>query len=66
MKACQMLAIGGWRPATYASLTDYIEVTTNNFDRFLEQHVMAGLKHKLATGSGGGADVVKSQDYWGR
>ncbi len=66
MKACQILAMGGWRPAGYASTADYIEVTTNAFDRFLEQHLMVGLKHKLATGTGGGADVVRSQDYWRR
>ncbi len=66
MKACQILAIGGWRPAAYQSTTEYIAVTSDAFDRFIEQHVQVTLKHKLSLGQGGGADVVRTQPIWSK
>ncbi len=66
LKACEILALGGWRPASYASIGDYIVATSDAFDRFIEQHVQVTLKHKLALGSGGGADVTSAQNYWAK
>ncbi len=61
-----VLAMGGWRPAGFASVNEYIEATTTSYDRFLEQHVQATLTHKLATGSGGGAEIVAPKAYWSK
>lgn len=43
--ALQVLAEGGWAPKGL-EVTDYIEVTTKNFDRFFEQHFAVAIKHR--------------------
>lgn len=66
MKACQILAIGGWRPAGYQTISEYVAVTTDAFDRFIEQHVQVQLKHRIDIGQGGGADIARAQPYWAK
>ncbi len=59
LKALNILARGGWRPLGFDSLTEYIAVTQQDYDRFIEQHFQVVQPHKMATGTGGGADVVQ-------
>lgn len=64
LMALVVLAVGGWRPLAYQSQAEYIEVVTTQFDRFVEQHFQVTLKHKLATGTSGGADRVFATPVW--
>ena len=59
LRALNLLARGGWRPLGFDSLTEYITTTQADYDRFIEQHFMAAAPHKLASGTGGGADHVR-------
>lgn len=59
LRALNLLARGGWRPMGYDSLTEYIATTQQDYDRFIEQHFQIAQPHKMATGSSGGADVVR-------
>jgi hypothetical protein len=64
LKALNVLAVGGWRPPAYASQLEYIEVTSQQFDRFIEQHFQVTLKHRLASGSSGGSDTRFAVPVW--
>jgi len=66
LKALCILAAGGWRPSTYASLESYIDSTRADYDRFVEQHYQVTLKHKLAITGDGGAQTVAPVSYWSK
>jgi hypothetical protein len=57
-RALNMLARGGWAPGSF-SVTEYVLVTQQDYDRFFEQHFQVAQPHKMATGTGGGAEVVR-------
>jgi hypothetical protein len=59
LSARVVLATGGWRPKGYDSLAQYIDETRKDYDRFFEQHFAVTLKHKLAVGTSGGAEIVR-------
>ena len=63
MKALHVLAMGGWKPLGF-TLPDYITATREQFDRFLEQHFKVTLKHRMATGTGGGAETQPAPRYF--
>lgn len=46
LRALRLLAEGGWTPKNIDVAT-YIETTTGNYDRFVEQHFLVSLKHRL-------------------
>jgi hypothetical protein len=56
--ALVVLAVGGWRPASFSSASEYLAVVRPEYDRLFEQHLKVSLPHKLAIGTTGGADVV--------
>ena len=59
LRALSILAEGGWRPLGWDSLSEYVALTRSNYDRFIEQHFQVAQPHKMATGTSGGADVVR-------
>ena len=65
LRALHMLAIGGWKPLGMTSDV-YIAETRTEYDRFIEQHFQATLKHPLATGSSAGAEPIRAQPYWSK
>lgn len=67
LKSLCILADGGWRPAGYASLESYIDSTRTAYERFVETHYQAVLAHRLALGSGGGAEEkTEPLPYWSK
>lgn len=66
MKSLHVLAMGGWKPIAYGSVSEYLTNVRNDYDRFFERHFKASLQHKLATGTGGGAETVIAQPFWHR
>lgn len=65
LRALNMLAMGGWKPLGMTSDV-YINETRTEYERFLEQHFQATLKHRLATGQSSGVEVVRAQPYWSK
>lgn len=63
MKALHILAVGGWKPLGFTN-AEYIEVTGQQWDRFIEQHFQVTLKHRLAVGTTGGSETVFAQPAW--
>jgi hypothetical protein len=47
LRTLRVLAEGGWRPATFQDQQSYLEMTRSNYDRFIEQHFAASLKHRV-------------------
>ena len=64
LKALHVLALGGWRPLAYPTAIEYVEITGEQFDRFIEQHFQVTLKHRLAEGTTGGSDRAFAQPVW--
>jgi hypothetical protein len=58
LRALNILARGGWSPPNY-SLSDYVRDTQADYDRFIEQNFQVSQPHRMAVGSGGGADTVR-------
>lgn len=65
LRALAMLARGGWHPQQY-QLSEYVADTQSEYDRFVETHLQVTLKHRMATGTGSGSDVVYAKPYWGK
>ncbi len=66
LRAISMVAIGGWRPAGYDSLSAYIDVTTHAYERFIEQHFQAVQVNRMAIGQTGGAETQVATPYWSK
>lgn len=64
--ALNMIARGGWRPLGFDSLTEYIDTTQQNYDRFIEQHFVAAMPHDLAQGSSGAAEPMMQKNVWSK
>jgi hypothetical protein len=65
LKSLCMIARGGWAPGAF-SLPDYIKVTQDDFDRFIEQHLQVARPHTLAEGTSGAAENVPVKSYWSK
>ena len=55
-----------WKPLGYDSNGQYVIDTRTEFETFFQQHVGVTQKSRLATGTGGGADVVRAQPFWSK
>lgn len=58
LRALNMLAIGGWRPKSYASLVEYIDATGKEYARFYEKNFKAALSRRMDAGTTGAAETV--------
>lgn len=59
LRALNMIARGGWKPAGFDSLAEYIATTQQDFDRFVEQHFQVFQPHRMAESASGGAETVR-------
>lgn len=66
LKSLHVLASGGWKPLGYDSNAQYVLDTRTNFETFFQQHVSVTQKSRLATGTSGGADVVRALPFWSK
>ena len=66
LKALHLIAGGGWKPLAYDSHSQYVTDTEKNFEVFFQQHVSVVQRSRLATGTSGGADVVRAQPFWSK
>ncbi len=66
LRALNILARGGWRPAGFDTIAEYIATTQDDYDRFIEQHFQVSQPHKLAAGSSGAAETVSAVAYWSK
>ncbi len=66
LRALSMQAMTGWSPSPRIDSGSYITLTTNAYDRFLEQHYKAVQASKLAVGASGGAEVVVATPMWSK
>lgn len=65
LRAIAMVATSGvYRPMNWASQGEYAAKVDNDYNRFVEQHFEIQIKHKLAIGTGGGADRIPVQPIW--
>jgi hypothetical protein len=65
MRALYVLAMGGWHPVSFSAL-EYVKLTTDTFDRFLEQHLAVVNRVAMAPGTSGGVDVVDARPFWSK
>jgi hypothetical protein len=69
LRSLRLLAEGGWHPPQIQS-RDYITMTTANYDRFMEQHFAAVLKHRLDYQLGplsrANALPMMNKPFWGK
>lgn len=66
LKALNVVAMGGWRPLGYDSVSQYVADTDRAFETFFQQHVGVVQRSRLASGTSGGADVVRSVPFWSK
>lgn len=63
LRCLRALAEGGWKPMGF-DLASYIQLTTSNYDRFFERHILPITK--LATGTGGITDDAPPRPIWSK
>lgn len=66
LRSLKVLANGGWRPLSFPTIGDYIEATTEQYDRFLEKNFQAVMTRRAAVGPSGGAETVVARPYWSK
>jgi hypothetical protein len=65
-RALVVLAMGGWKPAGFDSVPEYLAEVRGQYDRFLEQNFAVTLKTPLDTGNTGGAEPVRDRPFWSK
>lgn len=65
LRSLNMMAMSGRRPLG-VDLGSYIEATRNDYETFFQQHVSVTQKSRLATGTTGGAEPVRAQEFWSK
>ena len=65
LRALYLLAMAGWRPLSVDHGL-YLERTRTDYETFFQHHISVTQKSRLATGTGGGAEVVQAISYWSK
>jgi hypothetical protein len=63
MAALMVLAQGGTHPRQFAAM-EYVQLTTDRFDRFIEKHFRISLKPPVASGSDSVAERRQAAPFW--
>lgn len=66
LRSLCLLAMGGWKPLGYESVAQYVLDTKTDYETFFQQHISVTQKSRLATGTTGGASVVRAQSFWSK
>lgn len=59
-RALVVLALGGWRPQPWPSVTEYLVEVRWEYHRLLEKNFQVGNSRRLAAGTTGGAEQVQA------
>lgn len=67
LRALRLLAEGGWHPPR-VDWSDYLKLTTDNYNTFFQQHFAVTLKHQLHQERvlAQAGDARPSSSYWGK
>lgn len=65
-KALVVLAVGGWKPLAYPSITEYLTVVREDYSRFLEKNFAATESRRLGVGTDGGAAQAYPSAMWSK
>lgn len=66
MKSLYVLAIGGWKPQAFPSVSEYLAEVRRDYDRYLEQHVKVNTPYKMATDTTGSASPIVSTPFFAK
>jgi hypothetical protein len=65
-RALVLLAMGGWKPAGFDSVTEYLTEVRGQYERFLEKNFAVTVKTPLDTGNTGAAEPVAPKPFWSK